>query len=574
MGSGETSSHVVSSPRRLAAILAADIAGFSRLMGLDEEGTLARVKRIRREIIEPTLAEHQGRLIKTSGDGFLAMFESPLEAVRCAIVIQQTMLARNTSLSKQQWIQFRIGVNLGDVIVEPDDIFGDGVNIAARLESLAAPGEVYISGGVYEQVKNKLVCGYHSLGDEKLKNITDPVRIYRVLPDPGAVARAQSVNWRTVLVSGVVLALAAAALLAVGFLNVFRAREPQTAGVTYQDPPGFAPAPPSSSQPAQAQSGALPRATQPAEPTARSLEARNQQGRPNPTDGAPIPGLPPPPPPAPPAELPRPAAGTTPAGGGDAKTPQGSQVAVAAPPTRVDRPGAAGSPRTFKDCPRCPELAEVPGGAFMMGSSEDPSEKPVHQVTVQPFAIGRFPVTVGEWQQCAADKACSYEPNGDDRSPARNLSWNDAQQYIAWLSKVAQHPYRLPTEAEWEYAARGGTSTRYWWGNQATVKTADCKGCGEPHDPQAPLPVGSFAPNPFGLHDMGGGVDQWVSDCWHKDYNGAPRDGSSWEGPTCRERVVRGGSWRSDPTYVRAASRNFYDPAVRYPTHGFRVVRQ
>ena len=278
MGSGETSSHVVSSPRRLAAILAADIAGFSRLMGLDEEGTLARVKRIRREIIEPTLAEHQGRLIKTSGDGFLAMFESPLEAVRCAIVIQQTMLARNTSLSKQQWIQFRIGVNLGDVIVEPDDIFGDGVNIAARLESLAAPGEVYISGGVYEQVKNKLVCGYHSLGDEKLKNITDPVQIYRVLPDPGAVARAQSVNWRTVLVSGVVLALAAAALLAIGFLNVFRAREPQTAGVTYQDPPGFAPASPSSSQPAQAQSGALPRATQPAEPTARSLEARNQQG--------------------------------------------------------------------------------------------------------------------------------------------------------------------------------------------------------------------------------------------------------------------------------------------------------
>ena len=185
MGSGETSSHVVSSPRRLAAILAADIAGFSRLMGLDEEGTLARVKRIRREIIEPTLAEHQGRLIKTSGDGFLAMFESPLEAVRCAIVIQQTMLARNTSLSKQQWIQFRIGVNLGDVIVEPDDIFGDGVNIAARLESLAAPGEVYISGGVYEQVKNKLVCGYHSLGDEKLKNITDPVRILSRAARPG-----------------------------------------------------------------------------------------------------------------------------------------------------------------------------------------------------------------------------------------------------------------------------------------------------------------------------------------------------------------------------------------------------
>jgi len=194
------------SPRRLAAILAADIAGYSRLMGFDEEGTLARVKHIRRKIVEPTLAEHQGRLIKTTGNGFLAMFESPLEAVRCAIVIQQSTLARNMSLPKQQWVQLRIGVNLGDVIVEPDDIYGEGVNIAARLESIAKPGEVYISGGVYEQVKNKLVCGYHSLGDEKLKNISDPIRIYRVLPDP-AVARARRANWRTVFVAGGVLAL-------------------------------------------------------------------------------------------------------------------------------------------------------------------------------------------------------------------------------------------------------------------------------------------------------------------------------------------------------------------------------
>jgi len=218
-------------------------------------------------------------------------------------------------------------------------------------------------------------------------------------------------------------------------------------------------------------------------------------------------------------------------------------------------------------------MVEVPAGMFMMGSNEDSSEKPIHPVTIRPFAIGRFPVTIGEWRQCVADKACSYEPTGDDRSPARNLSWNDTQQYITWLSKVAQHPYRLPTEAEWEYAARGGTNTRYWWGNQTIIKTANCKGCGEPHETQGPLPVGSFAPNPFGLYDMGGGVDQWVSDCWRKDYSAAPRDGSSWEGPNCRERVVRGGSWRSNPSYVRTASRNFYDPAVRYPTHGFRVAR-
>src|ERR1700726_1187390 len=176
--------------RRLASILAADISGYSRLMELDEEGTYARVIRQRRELIEPTLAEHHGKLIKYTGDGFLAMFDSPVEAVRCAIVIQQSMVGRNLELPNTQWIRFRIGVNLGDVIVEPDDIYGEGVNVAARLEQLAEPGNIYISGGVYEQIRYKLVCGYQSLGDRKVKNILDPVPIYRVLPDPAALAKA------------------------------------------------------------------------------------------------------------------------------------------------------------------------------------------------------------------------------------------------------------------------------------------------------------------------------------------------------------------------------------------------
>src|ERR1700745_3387412 len=173
-------------PRRLAAIVAGDISGYSRLMQLDEEGTHARVKRIQRDLIDPTIAEHHGRLVKTTGDGFFAIFDSPVEAVRCGIVIQQNMFGRNALLTKEQRIEFRIGVNLGDVIIEEDDIYGDGVNIASRLESIADPGQVYISGGIYEQIKNKLDCGYESLGDRKVKNITDPVRVYRVLPDPAA----------------------------------------------------------------------------------------------------------------------------------------------------------------------------------------------------------------------------------------------------------------------------------------------------------------------------------------------------------------------------------------------------
>ena len=174
-------------PRRLAAIVAGDISGYSRLMQIDEEGTHNRVKRIERDLIEPSIVEHHGRLVKTTGDGFIAIFDSPVEAVRCSIVIQQNLVGRNAALPKHHWIEYRIGVNLGDVIIETDDVYGDGVNIATRLEGIAQPGEVFISGGIYEQIKHKLVCGYESLGDRHVKNITDPVRVYRVLPDPAAL---------------------------------------------------------------------------------------------------------------------------------------------------------------------------------------------------------------------------------------------------------------------------------------------------------------------------------------------------------------------------------------------------
>src|SRR5919107_145064 len=151
---GESSSHVTTGARRLAAIMSADVAGFSRLMGKDEEGTHERMKRYRRDILEPTVSEHYGKIFKHTGDGFLAIFDSPLEAVRCAVVIQQSVAARNTAVAKDRWLQYRIGINLGDVIVEPDDIYGDGVNVAARIEGIAQPGQVYISGAIYEQIKH------------------------------------------------------------------------------------------------------------------------------------------------------------------------------------------------------------------------------------------------------------------------------------------------------------------------------------------------------------------------------------------------------------------------------------
>lgn len=166
--------------RKLTAILAADIAGYSRLMHADEEGTLARLKAILRELGDPTIAEHRGRIVKTTGDGLLVEFQSVVDAVRCAVELQQEMAVRNADVPSDRRIDFRIGVNVGDVIIDGDDIYGDGVNIAARLEALAEPGGVCISGRVYEDVSGKIETGFEDAGERVLKNIQRPVHVYRM----------------------------------------------------------------------------------------------------------------------------------------------------------------------------------------------------------------------------------------------------------------------------------------------------------------------------------------------------------------------------------------------------------
>ena len=164
--------------RRLAAILAADVVGFSSLMGQDEEGTLARIKQLRREVVEPKVREHHGRVFKTTGDGLLVEFPSPVEAVRCAVAVQET-LASQASQEPSQPLQLRIGINLGDIIIEEDgDVYGDGVNVAARLEQLADPGGISISGKVYEEVRDKLPYAFEDRGEQQVKNIARPVKVY------------------------------------------------------------------------------------------------------------------------------------------------------------------------------------------------------------------------------------------------------------------------------------------------------------------------------------------------------------------------------------------------------------
>jgi adenylate cyclase len=170
----------MSQTRRLAAILAADVAGYSRQMGADEEGTLERLKALRHELLDPKIAEHHGRIVKTTGDGMLVEFASVVDAVRCAIAVQQAMPERNTGVAADSRIELRIGINLGDVIVEGDDLYGDGVNIAARIEALADAGGVLVSSTVHDQVRDRLPFVFEDLGEQQVKNIARPVRIYRI----------------------------------------------------------------------------------------------------------------------------------------------------------------------------------------------------------------------------------------------------------------------------------------------------------------------------------------------------------------------------------------------------------
>ena len=233
---------------------------------------------------------------------------------------------------------------------------------------------------------------------------------------------------------------------------------------------------------------------------------------------------------------------------------------------------------TVRDCENCPEMVILQPGSFAMGDNHgDRSERPAHRVTIsKPYAIGKYEVTLAQWNACVQAEACkavTSTTGSPDKSPARDISWTDTQRYVRWLSKQTGQNYRLPTEAEWEYAARAGTSSRYWWGEKMQAGMANCKGCGGDWNNDAPVNVDALPPNPFGLYGMNGGVWEWVEDCWHKDYHGAPTDGSAWTSSDCRENVIRGGAWRNDSTYAHSSSRFTYDSAVRYILNGFRVAK-
>ncbi len=272
-----------------------------------------------------------------------------------------------------------------------------------------------------------------------------------------------------------------------------------------------------------------------------------------------------------------------------------ARILLAVSALMASRPGHALElkDREFRECPDCPEMVGIPAGKFVMGSpASEPgrfdSEGPQHAVAIKAFALGKYDITSAQflvflkqtryqpiacnatlgmgWRSRTGGPPYSPEYEEPPKWPAVCLDWRDADAYIAWLNAKVRRlrpeltqgngPYRLPSEAEWEYAARAGTKTARWWGDAIGVNKANCNGCGSKWDNRLLTDVDSFAPNPFGLYGMLGNAWQWTADCWHLTYKGAPRDGSAWTEKTCARHVIRGGSWNNLPVFVRSASRS------------------
>ena len=457
--------------RQLLAVMLADVAGYSRLMAGQERSTLETLKSYR-DCFRENVARFNGRVIDTAGDSVLAAFTSPTAAVECAVAIQDELARRNAGLPPNRSMEFRIGINLGDVITDGNAIYGDGVNVAARLEGLADSGGIMVSGSVFDLVRDKVEHLFVYEGRKRVKNIAATVAAYGIVPshERAAFLRHRRRRKAAGIAAGAVLGAAVAGWAWVAFVPVDRALSP--------------------------------------------------------ADVLPL--------------------------------------------------------RVFRDCPDCPELVEIPPGAFERGSPASEaghrsSEGPLTRVSIpRSFAIGRYPVTFGEWDQCHREGACSHRPNdrgwGRGTGPVFYVSWHDAQEFLAWLEVKTGKGYRLPSEAEWEYAARAGSRTPYPWGSDVGRNRANCSGCTAEVSDRA-TPVGSFPPNRFNLFDMHGNVWQWVADCWNASYAAAPADGSPWLSGECGKAVVRGGAWGLSPEDIRSARRDGDNKDLRSGRRGFRVAR-
>ena len=234
----------------------------------------------------------------------------------------------------------------------------------------------------------------------------------------------------------------------------------------------------------------------------------------------------------------------------------------------------------FQDCDVCPKMTVIQSGSYTMGSDgRHKYERPSQKVTIaKSFAMGVYEVTFNEWEACFLDGGCNrvpYDHNwGKGRRPIMNITWFETQSYLKWLSKKTGHTYRLPSEAEWEFAARGGTTTEFWWGDEVGENLANCRDCKSPWSKKGSAPVGSFAANPYGLYDVHGNEWEWLQDCWNPSHEGAPNDGSARLSGNCQLRVIRSGSWYYFSKNMRSSWRFKNDARVKSYGIGMRVLRE
>jgi formylglycine-generating enzyme required for sulfatase activity len=486
-GEGESTERVV----RLASIVAIDVVGFSSMSERDQKRTASKIETLRARI-EKVAAKNEGRVFNTAGDGFMLEFQSAGAALGAINDLLDSKPKGEPAI--------RVGAHVGDVVVTiNNDLLGHGVNVAARLQSLAPPNQALVSGEFRSMARNSPSAVFQSKGRQPLENIDQRVATFAII--------SQKQRTRRMLARG------AAGIAAVAVLGVVGA---------FLGPPVL-------------------RYIDEQNLFAKAGEAIASSA---PTVEEPAPAAPAPPQAAPPV----------------------------APVSTAPQPGAK-----LHDCESCPELMVVPGGTFAMGSrAGEPgrfaTEGPQHDVTIKPFAIGAYEVTFAEWDACLAGGGCNgFSPPdygwGRGRRPVIGVSWADAQSYVQWLNRDAGHPrYRLPTEAEWEYAARAGTTTRYPYGDQITP--AQGKFGAARTDP-----VGSYTANAFGLYDVSGNAWEWVEDCYAPSYADAPGDGGAVTADRCAQRVYRGGGYRDRASVLRVANRRRAAPALRDSTIGFRVVR-
>jgi formylglycine-generating enzyme required for sulfatase activity/class 3 adenylate cyclase len=582
--------------RELSAIMFTDIVGYTRLMGKDEAKALQALEQ-QRQLIKPLLAKHKGEMLKEIGDGTLSLFRSAVDAVDCALEIQRE-LQKNTDF------YIRIGIHVGDVVFKDGDIFGDGVNVASRIEPLAEPGGICVSGSVYGYIRNQSNVHAVFLGEKELKNVAEPVKVYALtgegLPTPKVLTEKPHRPFSR-LTRNVALVLLGAVVTIFVLLN-FVFNEPAV-----QKPSEIPEADKISLYPDQDKSvTAQPASEETRNRLAEGIALLEEELAAMDTEIAAM----------------KKDLGTASRDGNEGlatvlamveekeklqqrldelrgKWQQAVESDIAAYEKIIlsssgkdleeaawnklvaNYPEAAGLATGNVDLLKMllfkewvepttgMEFVWVEGGCFQMGDTfgeGDDDERPVHEVCVDSFGMSRHEVTQGQWQKIMGSNPSKFTKG--DNYPVEQVSWVDTQDFIRKLNSLAGNSLRLPTEAEWEYAACSGGKKEKYAGGSDIDRLAWYDG----NSGDSTHPVGTKDPNGLGLYDMSGNVWEWCSDWYDRDYyqqslRNNPRGPSSGS-----FRVIRDGCWNGSFWLARCTNRDGFRPGYRLDNLGFRVV--